>query len=636
MNDLIALGYGWYEQEGEHRWTQDKFSIHILDQDIDCIFLTCRCNKIFSDYTVFASINDWKTGGKINLTDGLNMINVPLDKTLEAKFKCSSFIPANLGASNDFRVLGIQVVKFTIKCGNNVREILMKDVKLRADLFVDSDYEINDTTKFVTLKSGWHELEENKQRWSTGNGEILINTDRYKMMKIRVFSKKNQVLRILLNDFNEKLEKLFSGNNEIYIDIDGINKINLISDTFSPRDAEPYSKDSRQLGTQLIGMSVMGDVDARDIPIKNIFFDHDIPQLRSFVQKYSFKNHNIKKIGGFGDIVINKLTDVKDGKINLNDNLVFYSHRSGWGYVIDALTKHHNKDGVKVEGFLEQPFIWNRKWLIENGTLPFKEPWVGFLHNPWTFPIDNNEHVTSEDLVRSTIFQKSLETCKGLYVLSKDLMKSVKKEVGVPINFLYHPTEFVGKDKMFSINEFRENGDKKILEVGSWLRKTNSLFMLNADKKVWSKVKVIPALLNFEKMLAQIKSEREKFKLNVTKTMQESVKHISPLSDDDYDVFLSKNIVFCDLYASSANNAIIECMVRGTPILINPLPAIVEYLGKDYPFYFNTIDEASDKVNNLKLVEETNQYLLNHPTREFLKKEYFIQEFENSSIFKSL
>jgi hypothetical protein len=240
------------------------------------------------------------------------------------------------------------------------------------------------------------------------------------------------------------------------------------------------------------------------------------------------------------------------------------------------------------------------------------------------------------ELVKSTIFKKSLSTCKGLYCLSKDLMKCVKKEVNCPVEFLYHPTEFVDKKKNFSIESFKENGDKKILEVGSWLRKVNSLFLLKSDCKIWSKVKVIPSLLNFEKMVNQIKLEREKYGLTVTKAMQDSVKHISPLSDEDYDDFLTRNIVFVDLYASSANNAIIECLARATPILVNPLPAVVEYLGKGYPFYFDTVEEASDKVNNLELVKTTHEYLLECPIRTYITKEYFLEAFENSKIFKSL
>ena len=53
-----------------------------------------------------------------------------------------------------------------------------------------------------------------------------------------------------------------------------------------------------------------------------------------------------------------------------------------------------------------------------------------------------------------------------------------------------------------------------------------------------------------------------------------------------------------DLYDSSANNGVVECIMRNTPILVNRIPATEEYLGKDYPFYFDSLNECFDKINN--------------------------------------
>lgn len=632
MNELIKLGYGWYELENSHRWTADGFSIYILDKDIDSIVLHVNYNSRNGDNSMLASIDDWKTAGKVELKHGLNSIHAPLNRASEIKFFCNnSFVPANISTSNDFRKLGIHVSKITIQCGNNIREIPIGDIKNET---LDCNYEINDSISHITFSSGWHELEEGKRRWSNGKGEISIGVDCYTKIKLGLFSPNNQFIKVLLDDKIETTEKLFEGKNDLYIDIKNIRKISLNTKTFCPKSINSTNKDTRNLGIQILNVEVIGDTTSKNIPIRNIYFQHDIPRLLSFIQKYKFVNENITHIGGFGDIIVDKLTNVDSGKLNLNDQLVFFAHRSGWSSVINSLLKHHNEDGIKFEGFLERPFVWNKKWLLDNKMLPFNKPWIGVLHNPWTFPTENNESVTTEDTVKSQLFQESLSTCKGLYVLSKDLMTHVKREVNVPVNFLYHPTEFV--KKTFSIEKFKQNSDKKILEVGSWLRRVNSMFLLDSDPKIWKKVKIIPALLNFEKMLLQIKNERIQYNLNITKKMEDDVTRIAPLSDDDYDDFLTNNVVFIDLYASSANNAIIECIARGTPILINPLPSVVEYLGEEYPFYFNSMEEASYKINDLQLIEETHEYLMNYPIREFLKMDYFLKEFENGSIFNSL
>lgn len=73
------------------------------------------------------------------------------------------------------------------------------------------------------------------------------------------------------------------------------------------------------------------------------------------------------------------------------------------------------------------------------------------------------------------------------------------------------------------------------------------------------------------------------------------VRVVDYLTDMEYDRLLSQNLVFLDLYDSSANNALVECIVRGTPVLVNPLDAVVEYLGVDYPLHFDNLAEAALK-----------------------------------------
>ncbi|MFN8643026.1 MAG: hypothetical protein U0802_15745 [Candidatus Binatia bacterium] len=63
-------------------------------------------------------------------------------------------------------------------------------------------------------------------------------------------------------------------------------------------------------------------------------------------------------------------------------------------------------------------------------------------------------------------------------------------------------------------------------------------------------------------------------------------------SPASYDRLLSEN-VFLDLLDASANNSVIECLARDTPLLVNRHPAVVEYLGPDYPLYFDDLAHAA-------------------------------------------
>jgi hypothetical protein len=77
------------------------------------------------------------------------------------------------------------------------------------------------------------------------------------------------------------------------------------------------------------------------------------------------------------------------------------------------------------------------------------------------------------------------------------------------------------------------------------------------------------------------------------------VKMLYTKTFDEYDELLKQNIVFLDLWDSSVNNAVLECICRNTPVIVNKLPAIVEYLGEDYPLYFENLSD----VNNLMQID---------------------------------
>ena len=80
----------------------------------------------------------------------------------------------------------------------------------------------------------------------------------------------------------------------------------------------------------------------------------------------------------------------------------------------------------------------------------------------------------------------------------------------------------------------------------------------------------------------------------------------------------------------------IECIARATPILVNPIPAVKEYLGKDYPLYFDSLEEAAEKIKDLKLVQQAHEHLLNCETRKKLPAEYFLKSMKESDVYKLL
>ena len=90
---------------------------------------------------------------------------------------------------------------------------------------------------------------------------------------------------------------------------------------------------------------------------------------------------------------------------------------------------------------------------------------------------------------------------------------------------------------------------------------------------------------------------------------------------DDYDRLLTTNIVFMDLYDAAANNAIVECIIRNTPIIVNKIPGVVDYLGDKYPLYYNNLEEVPNLLTEENIFR-AHQYLLNMNKAD-LEIEYF-------------
>jgi len=325
------------------------------------------------------------------------------------------------------------------------------------------------------------------------------------------------------------------------------------------------------------------------------------------------------------------------GKINLRAQTIFNSHRSGWKYAMENLIPLHNERGTLFDGFLENNFAWRAEVEHREGRLSrrvYDEPWIGFFHNPQNIPGWFFNQFSIENILSSDTFQQSLKACGGLFALSKHHADYINQLTGVPVSVLYHPTEF--PHMLFDFNRYNANQTKKVINIGYWLRKMNSIYMLPVDRR-FEKWRLMPYTTDRPKNAidALLLKEREVYNI-IPDEHFANTKTIDRLSNDEYDISLSENIVFLDLYESSANNAIIECIARTTPVVASPIPAVVEYLGEDYPLYFNTLDEAAEKINDDQLILDTHNYLKQWHVRDKLTGEYFRQSLQESEIYKSL
>lgn len=122
--------------------------------------------------------------------------------------------------------------------------------------------------------------------------------------------------------------------------------------------------------------------------------------------------------------------------------------------------------------------------------------------------------------------------------------------------------------------------------------------------------------------------------VDLLESYDESVSLLPSLADSDYDEILNKNLIFIKLVDAAAVNTVIECIVRNTPIVINPLPAVVEMLGASYPLYFNNITQVPGLLTTANITTAYNY--LNNLDKSFLTAEHFLNTFANSQIYQAL
>lgn len=305
-------------------------------------------------------------------------------------------------------------------------------------------------------------------------------------------------------------------------------------------------------------------------------------------------------------------------------------HRSGWAFAVSSLLPLQSKDGILLDDFIERSHSWELKDNITNGKIPYRKPWVGFIHNPQNAPEWFDKHNSPQAILMRDETLESLKTCKALICLSQyheRWLKEYLKDYDIHIFSVLHPTEI--PQNRWSFQKHLNNRDKKVVQIGFWLRKLNSIRFLETHReKVW-----LPGQ-EYAKTIMDVEAKiiigNWYTDPSHVRTKEQEITIPDHLSNSDYDKLLSENIAFVDLYDSSANNAVIECIARNTPLLINRLPAVVEYLGENYPFYFRDLQEASDKLHDDKTIMSTYKYLC-RMNKSFLRRSTF-----RNSVVKNL
>jgi hypothetical protein len=286
-----------------------------------------------------------------------------------------------------------------------------------------------------------------------------------------------------------------------------------------------------------------------------------------------------------------------------NFNLSIIEHRGGWKSILKTLqTNNFYNDNSEYDFFdiIELKFMWN-----EDINFVCKNKWAGIIHCTHETPeFLNSSNI--KNLFYNKCFIESLNNCKFIITFNNYITnflkdKLVELNTNVAIYTLKHPVD-TENIILFDYNNFISNNNKKLLQIGQQLRKMSSIYLLNVKnfEKIW-----LTGTRKFNKCEELLKKEIEFLKID-KKNLKDSVLMQYTNTFQEYDELLSKNIVFIDLFDAAANNTILECIIRNTPIIVNKLSPIIDYLGEDYPLYFNHLNEVPELLINEKILAAHN------------------------------
>ena len=292
-----------------------------------------------------------------------------------------------------------------------------------------------------------------------------------------------------------------------------------------------------------------------------------------------------------------------------------------WNTAIQTLKHIKRNKGSVFFDFIDRDFGWeyhnNTNILIKN------QKWFGVVHHPYILP---KYLYGSSKITIDSILNKYLPTCEYLITLSKDLRRKLLynkyiKKNKIDIINIKHPTNIFDNLLEFNYDKFIKEELKLLISLGGAFRKLNSIDKININNKQYKKLWMFGSNKTYYNNL-QIECQIEKYNMSGNTHISKEVNY------NTYNNILSQNIAFNDFIGTSANNSILDCIARNTPIIIKKLPANVEYLGEEYPLYFNELYEVNNLLDNSR-IKDAYMYLKNMNKRDlslflFIRKIYEI------------
>jgi hypothetical protein len=333
---------------------------------------------------------------------------------------------------------------------------------------------------------------------------------------------------------------------------------------------------------------------------------------------------SIEPLGGHNFFLANPNVNINYKGLMLSKTNTFFnavSHRGGWKTVINygldnLFIKQENvltdtytdtdTDRVTLIDCCEKFFLWDNNQTSKR--------WVGIIHTTPITPNHLSDLLNIRRLFDCVKFKNSLSTCVGLVVLSKYQLRWINKYVKYKLPRViasYHPVNNL--TKTFDVYEFCLKGSYDIVLLGQQLRIITDLLLVESPlihDKIW-----LSGISDSDERDRAVALEITGLNLNqdVFEEFKKKIKTPYLLKYEDYDNLIQSGILIMPLFDAAANNSVLECIISNTPIFVTRCEGTEEYLGKDYPMFFDDIAHLNkmlqQRKNVLTLYKTTHLYL---------------------------
>lgn len=302
-------------------------------------------------------------------------------------------------------------------------------------------------------------------------------------------------------------------------------------------------------------------------------------------------------------------------------------HRGGWKSILQKLiTNNFYDENANCYFFdtVELYFLIKTDYYCEN-------KWSGIIH--WT--PNTPDYLCNFDInimFSNKNFIRSLKNCVCLFSLSEYITKFIEKKLkelhfNIKIITMKHPIIVEDVTVLWDLESYINNNNKKLLQIGQQLRRLISIYKISNNighKKMW-----LTGTKKNEDSLFILNRELSSYNLKLSDLDNLNVEIYYTNTIEEYDNLLSNNIVFIDLIDAGANNTVLECIIRNTPIIVNKIEPVIEYLGEKYPLYFEKLEDVPNLLSLDKIIEAHN-YLKN------MDKTVFTYEKFNNLLFNEI